>query len=203
MTKSGRFGKYGETKRLNRLRRAKIRIPSYPKGMSKKAKSMPSSEQAFFKRHLVELRPAEGSDIDFIGALSGKVFDIYGPYEEMIPRWFESDRTVTIIALMDSKPVGFAMMGNLCNGFDQQEVSELLAIAVEPEYQGRGVGEMLIRAIDKKAVELDVKWVFLHTAIKNERARRQFARNGYRSLEIKRVFYPAGQDAVVMCKEAQ
>jgi ribosomal-protein-alanine N-acetyltransferase len=67
--------------------------------------------------------------------------------------------------------------------------------------QGKGVGDMLIKELERKAAELNIKRLFLHTATGNIKARRLFTRNGYRPWEIKRIFYPEGQDAVVMSKE--
>ncbi|MFC1533853.1 GNAT family N-acetyltransferase [Thermodesulfobacteriota bacterium] len=197
----GRFGKYGETKRFDRLRRAKDDTISPIRAAIKPIRFRPSSEKMLPQKSSIALRPATCSDTCFITRLGGKVFNIYGPYEEILPKWLESDMSLTIIACMDRQPVGFAMIGDLLNRYDPQNASELLAIAVDPKSQRRGMGELLLREVDRKAAELNIKRIFLHTAIENLPARRLFTRFGYRPWEIKMGFYPEGQDAVVMSKE--
>jgi ribosomal protein S18 acetylase RimI-like enzyme len=150
----------------------------------------------------VILRRAAPSDTLFIGKLSKKVFAIYGPYEEILSGWFRSEKGITtILACQDSLQVGFAMLSEPCSRYDLQDASELLGIAVEPEEQGKGIGCMLLKAIDITSAYLGIKWLLLHTAADNLHARRLYDKAGYRSLEIKKNFYPEGQDAIVMCKE--
>ena len=149
----------------------------------------------------VILRFARLSDNGFIGRLSREVFTAYGPYDDILSGWFKSDKRITtIIASQDRKRIGFAMLGDPYNRDELQDVSELLGIAVEPEKQGKGIGGLLLSAIERASVSLEIKCVFLHTAVDNLSARKLYERNGYRTLEIKRNFYPEGQDAIVMYK---
>ncbi|MBW2610042.1 MAG: GNAT family N-acetyltransferase [Deltaproteobacteria bacterium] len=201
MGKQGRFGKYGETKRVDRLRRARIGTPSPHGSEIRPFRSRPSSDQTFYKKPHAKISLAGDTDARFITRLSGKVFEIYGAYEEMVPKWFESEMTVTIIARMNRQPVGFAMIGDLFNRYDIQNASELLAIAVDTKKRRKGIGELLIREIDRKAADLNIKRIFLHTALENYPAQRLFAGNGYRPWKVKTNFYPAGQDAIVMLKD--
>jgi GNAT superfamily N-acetyltransferase len=147
------------------------------------------------------LRNAMASDSRFIGRLSRDVFAIYGPYEDILSKWFRLGNGVTtIIACLNKIQIGFAMLSEPSERYDLQDVSELLGIAVEPERQGKGIGGMLLQAIESKSASLSNKWLFLHTAVDNMPARRLYERNGYRNLEIKRCFYPEGQDAIMMYK---
>lgn len=206
MGNRGRFGKYGETKRFERLRQAKAAsLPLkatrtfIPKSIrSEPFRGKPSDRD---KRRRITFRKAGFSDEAFITQLSGKVFSVFGPYEEMVPRWLMYDSTVTTIASLDNSPVGFTMLGDPFNRYDLRQVTELLAIAVDPKDHHRGIGELLLKEVDKKAVELGVSRILLHTAIENLPARRLFTKFGYRPWEIKRSFYPKGQDAIVMSKE--
>lgn len=150
----------------------------------------------------VMLRRATPSDSFFIGKLAKEVFTIYGPYEKILSGWFKSEKGITtILACQDGIKIGFAMLGEPCSWYDLQDASELLGIAVEPEKQGKGIGRMLLRAIDITSADLGIKWLLLHTASGNLPARRLYEKTGYRPLEIKRSFYPEGQDAIVMYKE--
>ena len=148
----------------------------------------------------VILAPGEISDIDFIGKISRDLFGVYGHYEEVVPNWFMSGMSLTITARLNEEPVGFAMIGVPENRYDQDNTSELLAIAVDPKYHRNGVGQLLLRDVDERAAGLGIRRLFLHTAMDNNNARSLFSKVGYRPWQIKRNFYPNGQDAVVMSK---
>jgi ribosomal protein S18 acetylase RimI-like enzyme len=162
--------------------------------------SFPLKDRFNQKAH-AKIRLAKTSDADFIAQLSRNVFRIYGPYEDAVSQWFESDLTKTLMALVDGKYVGFATIGHLDDDRNLGPVSELLAIAVEPGKQRMGIGERLLMEIERKAAELKVKRLFLHTARENLSAQKLFTGNGYHPWGLKRNFYPAGQDAVLMSKE--
>jgi ribosomal-protein-alanine N-acetyltransferase len=146
------------------------------------------------------VRRANLSDIGFIGQLSGKVFNVYGPYRSLVPQWFESGSTITLIAVQQGRPVGFAMMGHLFEGHQEENRCELLAIAVQPGAQRLGIGRMLLQRIEEEADRLGEPILFLHTATENLPAQELFKKHGFRPLLLKKRFYPAGQDAVMMIK---
>lgn len=201
MGNRGRFGKYGDIKRIDRLRRPGIGSSPQSGSEITPFKRKPHLKKTVYEKAPVEIYPTMASDIDFIGRLSGKVFNVYGPYEGIVSRWFESGMAVTLIAIMDMKPVGFAMIGQLAPEQNPEHCSELLAIAVDPERHRSGIGEKLIREIGEKAIELNVKKLFLHTATENLSAQKLFTKDGYRPWGVEKNFYPAGQDALVMSKE--
>jgi ribosomal-protein-alanine N-acetyltransferase len=198
MTKRGRFGKYGEIKRVSRLREAKIGAHCTPVERVKAITAFPKKKKTAAPR--VTIRAAEGLDVEFIHSLSKKVFSRYGPYEDMLMRWFESEITETLLAFMEKRPVGFAMLGRHQCEWNSRQVAELLAIAVEPAKQKSGIGNYLIREIVRKAGELRVEIVVLHTALENMPAQRLFKKHGFLPSEVKKGFYPKGQDAFLMYK---
>jgi ribosomal protein S18 acetylase RimI-like enzyme len=201
MGHQGRFGKYGETKRFARLRQSGMRHPTSRASEDKPWPKGSTSAKPHDRRGRVYIREAVLSDEGFISGLSAKVFNIYGPYREMIRRWLGLDTTTTLIALEEGKPVGFVMLGALERDLGIPAVTELLAIAVEPGRQRMGIGRMLLHEIEKKAASLGEKRLFLHTATENIAAQKLFITNGYRPQETKRSFYPRGQDALMMVKE--
>jgi len=147
------------------------------------------------------IRPAKQSDKDFLVRLSGEVFSIYGPYRGTVSRWFESGVTTTLISMAEGMPVGFVMIGALPGDRLGETRAEVLAIAVTPEFQQRGIGDELLQFAQRKVEELGEPRLFLHTAKENLAAMKLFLRNGYRSVEIKKGFYPSGQDALMMVNE--
>jgi ribosomal protein S18 acetylase RimI-like enzyme len=133
--------------------------------------------------------------------LSASVFRLYGPYEDVIRGWLESGMTLTLLALVNRKPAGFAMISHFSQEANPQQVSELLAIAVAPEKQHMGIGETLLKEVQKKASEMNIRELFLHTAEENLAAQNLFAKNAYVSWGIIEGFYPAGQNALIMSKK--
>ena len=93
------------------------------------------------------------------------------------------------------------MIGQVSDREHLEHVSEVLAIAVVPENQNMGIGQMLLRDVERKAAELNIKRLFLHTARENLSAQKLFLNNGYHPWGMEQGFYPAGQDALMMSKE--
>jgi ribosomal protein S18 acetylase RimI-like enzyme len=144
------------------------------------------------------LRQADFSDAAFVRSLSKQAFARYGPYEKLLPEWLLSGMTVTLIAWLGKKPIGFVMMGRpLHNGWSP-EVSEILAIAVERSRQGAGIGDRLLAEALARAGSLGIETLALHTSLDNKPAQGLFEKHGFQPAEIKPRFYPEGQDALLM-----
>jgi ribosomal protein S18 acetylase RimI-like enzyme len=93
------------------------------------------------------------------------------------------------------------MMGALPAHGEGQTRAEVLAIAVTPEFQRRGIGHDLLQFAQKKAEALGEQKLFLHTARENLAAQKLFLRNGFRPVQSKARFYPSGQDALLMVND--
>jgi len=196
----GRFGKYGEKKRLERLRHAGIRESTHRKAKVLSGEEGSLSRKGITQRIQVIIVPAKALDVDFIGRLSGIAFEKYGSYQDVVSQWFQSEMTETFIGRMERRHVGFAMLGLIKDEDSVQKVCELLAIAVEPDQRYKGIGQMLLNAVEQKAFEWQTDRIILHTAKENLTARNLFTRNGFVSWGLRKHFYPAGQDASVMSK---
>ena len=200
MGNRGRYGKYGESKRIGRLRKSKATRISQVK-----AERKPGRAPEFLKKHesdadQIRLRPARGTDMAFLYALSKRVFRQYGSYEENITQWYQSENTYTLVATFGKCPAGFAMLGPIRHERHAAEVSELLAIAVEPGKQHKGIGSLLMTEMLKKAKAWQIEIMMLHTYVQNEAAKKLFEKCGFTPVEIKKNFYPQGQNAMVMIK---
>jgi ribosomal protein S18 acetylase RimI-like enzyme len=202
MGNRGRFGKYGEIKRLDRLRKAKAATHHFRK--AEIHTRQPKALQKRRDRHSdpqIRVRESKAEDVDFIRDLSEKAFSPYGPYEEILPQWFESGATLTYVAFMGKTPVGFAMFGKPAHIWYFPVVHELLAIAVEPEKQKLGIGDLLMQTIISTVKKLGVDKIVLHTAPDNSAALSLFKKHGFGEFQVKAGFYPKGQDAIMMYKD--
>jgi ribosomal protein S18 acetylase RimI-like enzyme len=201
MTKQGRFGKYGEKKRIERLRQSRrVQGQMQGKGIGSPRKTLQHKDKTSLKSQ-VTTRPARPSELNYIQNLSKKLFHQYGPYEILLPRWFAAVITVTILALMGKKPVGFAMFTHPIKTWGFPRACELLAIAVEPERQGQGTGDLILSEIERMAKDLGIEKMFLHTGVENIPGQKLFMKHGFVPTQIKKNFYPEGQDALMMSKD--
>jgi ribosomal protein S18 acetylase RimI-like enzyme len=201
MSKQGRFGKYGEKKRIERLRQSRrVQGQMQRTGIGLPRKTSRHTDKTSSKTH-VTTRPARPSEVDYIQNLSKKLFHQYGPYEIMLPRWFAAVITVTVLALMGKKPVGFAMFTHPVETWGFPRACELLAIAVEPERQGQGTGNLILSEIERMAKDLGIEKMVLHTGVENIPGQKLFMKHGFVPTQIKKNFYPEGQDALMMSKD--
>jgi ribosomal protein S18 acetylase RimI-like enzyme len=200
MGTSGRYGKYGETKRLARLRKAGPGFIPAGRGIVP-LRGLEQLGERQFSRTKINIIPAGIMDSRYIRSLSKRVFGIYGPYDDTLTNCFLAGMTSTIMALSGKKNVGFAMIGRSYLGQSAPRVYELLAIAVEPEMHRRGVGGVLMKAIENECRKSRAETLVLHTAVDNLPAQRLFKKFGFSALGTKVGFYPEGQDAIMMSKD--
>jgi ribosomal protein S18 acetylase RimI-like enzyme len=168
--------------------------------MKDSADSSKSSE-----RPDIKIRLARKEDRGFVRSLAVDVFSIYGSYGRYLAEWFDSDDVTTWIGEIEQKPIGLVMLAprpHLRN--PQAAVAELLAIAVEPDRQSRGVGSVLLDYAISEARSLPcllpIIEIHLSVAEGNSKAQRLFSRRGFRFRGGEGI-YPAGQRALHMIKK--
>jgi ribosomal-protein-alanine N-acetyltransferase len=149
----------------------------------------------------IKIRLSTINDSFFIRDLSAKAFKPFGEYGDVVQKWGLSGSSITVIACHEELPVGFSMASKPFSRYDLNNSSELLAIAVEAAWQGKGVGKLLLTEMERLAFEAGITTMFLHTAVENRNARKLFSDAGYRIWQIKKNFYPEGQEACVMAKK--
>lgn len=201
MGKNSRYGKYGEKKKTERLRTARTANVSVLRKKGRAMMEASHSKHTGSRKDQISIRPAEESDADFIRTLSRKAFQRYGPYEDLLPGWFLSGISVTLVAFMGKRVVGYAMLEKIHGKATSPRVSELLAIAVEPSARTHGVGDHLMREIIKTSKELLVERLILHTAVDNLPSQTFFRKHGLTPSGVKKEFYPEGQSALMMHKD--
>jgi ribosomal-protein-alanine N-acetyltransferase len=202
VARGGRFGKYGEHKRFERLRRGKIkdfisgRKPDLKASRPYHPGRIPEKATQGLK---LTLRKANPRDLPFIVELSELVFSAYGPYNEIITRWASFPHIITVVVEERGQSRGFAMINPILGDRDEAK-AELLAIAVSPEYQRRGIGKRLLEYMEDLAQNFGIEQIIIHTAAINKAAHRFFATNGFIQRGTVDRYYPLGQKALEMSK---
>jgi GNAT superfamily N-acetyltransferase len=97
----------------------------------------------------------------------------------------ETRRGVTFLAWDGADPLGLAMMSAHADSplFRHRAWAELTALHVVPAARGRGIADLLLAAGSAWAEERGYAEVRLYVTSANERARRFYARSGFRPIQ--------------------
>ncbi len=154
----------------------------------------------------VRIRRGGPGDAAFVRSVAEQVFSELGDYGRILPTWLVHDGVLTHVAEENGVPVGYTMLGFYSAGPPRPDeyVADLLAIAVSPTAQGRGVGKQLLaHAIEQAAAarrRMPVSELRLSVAEPNARARRLFLQHGFRFVEGEHGRYDGGQRALHMAR---
>ena len=152
------------------------------------------------RRPDLTFRPADPGDRGFVRDVSTEVFARFGDYATLLPPLVESPWVRTTVALEDGVPVGFAMLA-----LDDLPLGELdlVAIAVLPGRQRRGVATRLLCRLETEIRELPVGdglVLRLTVAEDNAPARELFRRAGFVRTPGEHGRYSGGQRSLGMRK---
>lgn len=146
------------------------------------------------KRLDCRTRSGTFGDWDFIAALSREAFAEYGDYEVLLPSCLGDPRFHTLIGESEGGPVGFCMLSI------GEDAGEVVAVAVEELWQGRGVGRRLMQEMEREARNRGIRVLLLKTAIGNLPAQGLFRKIGFEESGRRAGYYAGGQTAIGMCK---
>jgi ribosomal protein S18 acetylase RimI-like enzyme len=157
------------------------------------------------------IRRCDGQrDADWVRRTAAAVYAELGDYGKIIPSWMGHAGVMTFIETAD-EDAGETRRGFILIGFYEPEpgdlsrgllVADLLAIAVAPEHQRRGVGRTLLAfAIDvatEASRQAPVREIRLTVADTNQAALALFRGAGFEVLDPNHGAYDGGQRAVRM-----
>jgi GNAT superfamily N-acetyltransferase len=102
--------------------------------------------------------------------------------ERLVPALRDHPTAVVLIAFDGSRPVGIANSFQGMSTFVARRLLNLHDLAVIPEYRGKGVGRLLMSAVEAKARELGCCKVTLEV-LEGNPARQIYEASGYVSLD--------------------
>lgn len=145
----------------------------------------------------VSCRIGRAEDRDYITGLAARTFVDFGDYRAIIDQWLDAPRVSSLLLEESDERRGFALVAeHRALGFWRSPSAELVAIALEPDARGRGLGSLLLQAAEAAACGFGAREMRLHTADQNHVARVFFAAAGYREREGRTTYYPNGQPAI-------
>lgn len=98
--------------------------------------------------------------------------------KKLIQKLKEFPGTLCIVAFMDEEPAGVANCFYSFSTFKAQKVINIHDLAVNPKFRNKGIGQALLSAVEKRALEEDCCKVTLEVREDN-RARSLYERFGF------------------------
>jgi ribosomal protein S18 acetylase RimI-like enzyme len=155
------------------------------------------------------IRRAEVQDHPWIVASGAEAYADLGDYTRILPSWLEQPGVLAWIDHdVQGRGRGFAMLGFYTEegsreAGKQQVVADLLALAVLPLYQRKGIGSKLLAHVidvaERVAPSSHISQLRLTVAENNVGAQRLYARAGFHIVEGSAT-YDRGQRALRMVR---
>jgi ribosomal protein S18 acetylase RimI-like enzyme len=156
------------------------------------------------------IRRAEAADHPWIIATGAEAYRDLGDYTRILPSWLEQPGVLAWIDHdVQNRGRGFAMLGFYledptgASPQGQQVVADLLALAVLPAYQNKGIGTKLllhvIEVSERVAPSSKITSLRLTVAETNTGAQRLYARHGFAVVDGSAT-YDRGQRALRMAR---
>jgi ribosomal protein S18 acetylase RimI-like enzyme len=161
------------------------------------------------------IRRAEVADHPWIIATGAEAYRDLGDYTRILPSWLEQPGVLAWIDHdLQGRGRGFAMLGfylddgaRLAQQTPPEQatpvVADLLALAVLPAFQNKGIGSKLLHHVievaERVAPQSRISSLRLTVAESNTGAQRLYARNGFRMVDGSAT-YDRGQRALRMAR---
>ena len=155
------------------------------------------------------IRRAELADHPWIIATGAEAYLDLGDYTRILPSWLEQPGVLAWIDYdVQGRGRGFAMLGFYLDdpasgAGSAQVIADLLALAVLPSFQKRGIGTKLLHHIievaERVAPSSHIASLRLTVAESNTGAQRLYARHGFRIIDGSAT-YDRGQKALRMAR---
>ena len=79
------------------------------------------------------------------------------------------------------------------------EEAHITTIAVDPDYQGYGIGELLLLGLIDRAKQIGARWMTLEVRVSNDVAQTLYRKYTFKEMGLRRRYYSDnGEDALVM-----
>ncbi|MEM1919548.1 MAG: ribosomal protein S18-alanine N-acetyltransferase [Desulfurococcaceae archaeon] len=143
----------------------------------------------------IVIREFRISDLDSVINIENKCFKPEHRYSRSV--FLELFRTYPdcfYVAVIDSLVVGYVICGYI------EDFGHIISIAVDPDFQSRGIGKKLLLKTEEILKEKGVRVVYLEVGVSNYRAINLYLKNGYTPITILEKYY-GDEDAYLMIKK--
>ncbi len=131
------------------------------------------------------IRRGNLGDLEGIEKVENRAFGEHAYDHQALQYMLAIANSVTTVATVDGTIVAYATVYFRKNS----SISHLESIAVDPDYQGTGIGKILIREVDRVSEERGCSRIVLETFEKNVSALNLYVRSGYKVKELVLNYY--------------
>lgn len=143
----------------------------------------------------MQLRSWEEKDLPILAEIEARCFPCDAWSEEMLSQTLKTPYQWSVLAENDGEIYGYACL------FSLFETAELLNIAIDTAYRGRGIGERLLTAVHEQAKTLGAERILLEVRVSNAPAIALYKKHGYEKIAVRKNYYGNGEDADIMEKK--
>lgn len=143
----------------------------------------------------MQLRSWEEKDLPLLAEIEDRCFPCDAWSQGMLSEVLKAPYQWSVLAEKDGEIYGYACMVSLF------ETAELLNIAVDTAYRGRGIGERLLTAVHDQAKERGAERILLEVRASNAPAIALYEKHGYIKIAVRKRYYANGEDADIMEKK--
>lgn len=141
------------------------------------------------------LRPWKEEDLPAIAAMEQRCFPQDAWSQKMLEETMQAPFSWCVLAEDGGQVCGYACLYSV---FD---TADLMNIAVDSAFRGRGIGGALVDALHAKAKELGAERMLLEVRVSNAAAIALYKKQGYEKIAVRKGYYGNGEDADIMQKK--
>ncbi len=141
------------------------------------------------------LRRWEEKDIPIIAEIEGRCFPHDAWSKEMLADVVGAPYQWQVLAVEGGQVCGYACLFSL---FD---TADLMNIAVDFPFRGKGIACALMDALHTQAKEMGAERVMLEVRVSNAPAIALYKKYGYEKIAVRKNYYGNGEDADIMQKK--
>ncbi len=128
------------------------------------------------------IRPLEADDLERVCTIEQTVYEV--PWSDQVHQDCLERHYPSLILEIDEVLAGYAVFQYFV------DESHLLNLAVDPCFQGQGLGRDLLRSVERVSLEDGMRSLFLEVRFSNPVARNLYLSEGFAEIGIRRNYYP-------------
>lgn len=140
----------------------------------------------------ISVEPMLSTDLEFVHRIDRRCFPLSWQEGTFLTE-LGNRYAFYFVARLDSKVVGF------CGAWVIAHEAHITTLAVDPDYQGEGIGERLLVALLEECLLLSASYATLEVRESNQAAQNLYAKYGFVNTALRRNYYKEnGENAIVM-----
>ena len=146
----------------------------------------------------VKIESASTADLQALYKIERECFSSEAFSIEELSFLIKNPNSISLMAKIDEEIAGFII--GLIYNTKSEKIGHVLTLDVAKKYRRKGVAIKLMRKLEEKFRENDVKECFLEVRIDNEAAKRLYKKLGYREIACLKDYYGNGLNGIRLRK---